>query len=186
MPVCCRCSGSGRCMSCFCVNSDRPCVDCLPSRKGYCCNIALAPVSISVVDDGPCPSSHPSIDTLVITNRDYVVDSQDALNISTAESGCVNASAIMDCGLNEIDTAITSMDVTQTLPSFKSVSRMSSSWGDLSEDEFTKAIDSAYAQVVHWRPNLFKVPSGACGKQFVADLMPNLKLMNTSPVFGAN
>ena len=66
--------------------------------------------------------------------------------------------------------AITSIDVTQTLPSFKSVSRMSSSWGDLSEDEFTKAIDSAYAQVVHWRPNLFKVPSGACGKQFVAEL----------------
>ena len=76
----------------------------------------------------------------------------------------------MDGGVNEIDTAITSMDVTQTLPSFKSISRMSSSWGDLSEDEFTKAIDSAYAQVVHWRPNLFKVPSGACGKQFVAEL----------------
>ena len=31
-------------------------------------------------------------------------------------------------------------------------------------------IDDAYAQVVHWRPNLFKVPSGACGKQFVAEL----------------
>ena len=25
-------------------------------------------------------------------------------------------------------------------------------------------------QVVYWRPNLFKVPSGACGKQFVAEL----------------
>ena len=33
-----------------------------------------------------------------------------------------------------------------------------------------KAIDDAYAQVVHWRPNLFKVPSGACGKQFIAEL----------------
>ena len=170
MPVCCRCNGSGHCMSCFCVKSDRPCVDCLPSRKGYCCNIALAPVSISVVDDEPCTSSHPSIDTLVITNRDNVVDSQDALNIFTAESGGANASAIMDGGVNEINTAITSMDVTQTLPLFKSVSRMSSSWGDVSENEFTKAIDSAYAQVVHWRPNLFKVPSGACGKQFVAEL----------------
>ena len=40
MPVCCRCNGSGRCMSCSCVKSGRPCVDCLPSRKGHCCNNA--------------------------------------------------------------------------------------------------------------------------------------------------
>ena len=33
-----------------------------------------------------------------------------------------------------------------------------------------KAIDNAYTLVVQWRPNLFKVPSGACGKQFVAEL----------------
>lgn len=49
-------------------------------------------------------------------------------------------------------------------------SSMTSSWGDLSGEEFTKVIDDVYAQVVHWRPNLFKVPSGACGKQFVAEL----------------
>lgn len=43
-------------------------------------------------------------------------------------------------------------------------------WGDLSGEEFTKAIDDAYAQVIHWRPNLFKIPSEACGKQFVTEL----------------
>ena len=56
------------------------------------------------------------------------------------------------------------------LPSFKPVSGWKITWGDLSEGEFTKAINNAYTQVVHWRPNLFKVPSGACGKQFVAEL----------------
>ena len=35
---------------------------------------------------------------------------------------------------------------------------------------FTNLIDEAYSQIVHWRPNLFKVPSGSCGKQFVAEL----------------
>ena len=44
---------------------------------------------------------------------------------------------------------------------------MSSSWGDLSGEDFTRAIDDAYSQVVHWRPNLFKIP---CGKQFVVEL----------------
>ena len=66
---------------------------------------------------------------------------------------------------------------TRTLPPFKHVSSMNSMWGDLSGEEFTKAMDDAYAQVVHWRPNLFKVPSGACGKQFVAELArPTSKL----------
>ena len=49
---------------------------------------------------------------------------------------------------------------------------MNSPWEELSGEEFTKAIDDAYAQVVHWRSYLhaFKVPSGACGKQFVVEL----------------
>ena len=40
MPVCCRCNGGGRCKFCICAKSGRPRVDCLPSRKGHCCNNA--------------------------------------------------------------------------------------------------------------------------------------------------
>lgn len=50
-----------------------------------------------------------------------------------------------------------------------------SSWGDLPGEEFMKAIYDTYA---HWRPNLFKIPSGACGKQFVAELT---RLFNALP-----
>ena len=62
------------------------------------------------------------------------------------------------------------VDEIRTLPSFKQVPSMTASWGDLSGEDFTKIIDDAYAQVVHWRPNLFQIPSGACGKQFVTEL----------------
>ena len=31
-------------------------------------------------------------------------------------------------------------------------------------------IDDAYSEVVHWAPNLFRLPSGAYGKKFVAEL----------------
>lgn len=58
----------------------------------------------------------------------------------------------------------------QALLSFKPVSSMHSIWGDLSGEDFMKAIDDAYAQVVHWRPNRFNVSSGPRGKQFVAEL----------------
>ena len=43
-------------------------------------------------------------------------------------------------------------------------------WQDLTGQEFSTAIDNAYSWIVHWRQNLFKVPSGACGKRFVGEL----------------
>jgi len=71
MPVCCRCNGSGRCRSCTCVKSGRPCVDCRPSRKGHCCNNAHTPTSSTsstttpalTTDNGNLLSSSPSADT---------------------------------------------------------------------------------------------------------------------------
>ena len=61
----------------------------------------------------------------------------------------MNASIIIN-GVNTVR-----IDGIQILPSFKPASSMNLPWGDLSGEEFTKAIDYAYAQVVHWRPNLF-------------------------------
>ena len=43
---------------------------------------------------------------------------------------------------------------------------MTSTWGDLSGEEFMKGIDDVYTQVVHWRTS----SSGASGKKFVAVL----------------
>ena len=68
------------------------------------------------------------------------------------------------------ETPMAIIDEIRTLPPYKLVSSVNSSWGDLSGEDFVKDIDDAYAQIVHWRSNLFKVPSGACGKQFVAKL----------------
>ena len=33
-------------------------------------------------------------------------------------------------------------------------------------EEFSKAIDEAYSQTVHWIPNLFMLPSGNSGKVY--------------------
>ena len=35
---------------------------------------------------------------------------------------------------------------------------------------FTEVIDRVYAGIVHWRRNLFKVPSGKVGKAFVSEM----------------
>ena len=43
-------------------------------------------------------------------------------------------------------------------------------WGKISGEDFTQIINSSYDEVVHWRRNLFKVPSGKSGKAFVGEL----------------
>ena len=165
MPVCCRCNGSGRCVSCFCIKSGRCCVDCLPSRKGHCSNKspAAAPTSMPAADNG----HFPSVDMSATENSDNAVDSQDVLAMSAPEG--INASAMLDDVISD-DVNMRTNTASIDFPSFKPAPTITSSWGDLSGEELTKAIDDAYAQVVHWRPNLFKVPSGACGKQIVSEL----------------
>ena len=38
------------------------------------------------------------------------------------------------------------------------------SWGPLEGQEFCDKVNEAYEEVVHWRRNLFQVPSGSAGK----------------------
>lgn len=42
--------------------------------------------------------------------------------------------------------------------------------GSCSGETFCTRIEQAYEDVVHWRGNLFQVPSGAAGKAFVSEL----------------
>ena len=43
-------------------------------------------------------------------------------------------------------------------------------WGSHNGEVFREKIYSAYEEVVHWRRNLFQVPSGSSGKAFVSEL----------------
>lgn len=43
-------------------------------------------------------------------------------------------------------------------------------WGEVEGEEFVQVIEGCYEEVVHWKRNLFKVPSGRAGKSFVREL----------------
>ena len=43
-------------------------------------------------------------------------------------------------------------------------------WGQIEGIAFCQAIQESYKQIVHWKRNLFKVPSGQAGKSFVREL----------------
>ena len=42
--------------------------------------------------------------------------------------------------------------------------------GQLNGEEFCRAVQSAYDETVHWRRNVFKIPSGKSGKDFTEEM----------------
>ena len=57
-----------------------------------------------------------------------------------------------------------------SLPATPPIADPSFNWGPLDAQSFIDLIDKAYNDVVHWKLNLFHVPFGRAGKQFVSEL----------------
>lgn len=58
----------------------------------------------------------------------------------------------------------------QDLPTFEKIGPPNYRWGNVDGETITQRINEAYSEIVHWRHNLFKVPSGKAGTQFVEEL----------------
>ena len=48
--------------------------------------------------------------------------------------------------------------------------------GSLSIDDVSQTINAIYEEIVHWRKNLFVLPSGAAGKSFVREMTHMIEL----------
>ena len=57
------------------------------------------------------------------------------------------------------------------------------SWKDLDGKEFSYQTDRVYEEITKWRKNLFKLPSGRAGKDFVIELTSWLEHFNKGTVF---
>ncbi len=61
-------------------------------------------------------------------------------------------------------------DPIPALPSFTHAVEPSFTWGSLDGPSCVSAITECYSAAVHWKPNLFRVPSGKVGDAFVSEL----------------
>ena len=173
MPVCCRCNGRGRCKSCACAKSGSRCVDCLPSRKGHCSN--QDPAS----DAGPEQEHSQRLSPSLMSPSTTITATATATTLEAETEKDLDSPDFVAM-LDDVITVPSSHDYSfesevhqahgGSLPSFRPAIGTEYTWGDLSGQVFTSLIDDAYSQIVHWRSNLFKVPSGSSGKRFVAEL----------------
>ena len=95
MPVCCRCNGSGRCINCSCTKSARPCVNCLPLRKGLCRNQDASTLSPVPVPSLPAPSALDGIPPLP-SNPDNLADTPPSTQLYVPSASSDPDDAIVD------------------------------------------------------------------------------------------
>ena len=57
------------------------------------------------------------------------------------------------------------------LPPFNSAAEPNFHWGHLDGKDFAHSVHCAYNKIVHWKRNVFMVPSGKAGKDFIKELM---------------
>ena len=48
-------------------------------------------------------------------------------------------------------------------------------WEDIDGEAFSHKIECCYDELVHWKKDLFKLPSGRSGKEFIGEMthLPN-------------
>ena len=156
---CCKCNRTGRCRNCSCVKGGRACQSCLPQRLGNCANHAnrtqvqtQLPLS---APDKSAPTTQP-----LPPPPTSVPDRQPSNAYEDEE--CPPAEQ-----LPSNESHHSSVDTSWPVPPLQPPDF---SWGPHQGAEFRTLVDTAYEEVVHWRRNIFQVPSGSAGKAFVLEL----------------
>ena len=149
MVVCCKCSRSGLCRNCACVKAGKLCQSCLPSRLSKCLNFS--------------PETH-HVKILCLYQHLYLLQHKQHLCLLPVPTPMPSTTTTQIAINSVID--LNSFD----LPDFTAITKPTFVWGELDAKTFSKSISDAYKEVVHWRINLFSVPSGNKGKAFVFEL----------------
>ena len=85
-------------------------------------------------------------------------------------------SAHLDCGIK-------TSKISPNLPQFdvhRSEITANKFWGKISHHRFCEEINNIYNEVVHFRRNIFNLPSGGAGKHFIEELTFWLKQFNSN------
>ena len=164
---CCRCNGSGKCKNCVCVKAKRLCTNCLPARRGCCSNtkhsMSTSP-ALSAASDSPAlsaasdsPASDSPVPPATYQPQQSLMRFSPQLRVPQSTASVVAPALVSPINANSLPSPVPMDD-----PRF--------TWGEIDSATFIHSIDAAYAEVVHWRKNIFTVPYGNAGKSFVSEL----------------
>ena len=84
----------------------------------------------------------------------------------------IQADTALEAQLLTVSTTITCLSpapCSQLLPVYKQMSTTAFTWGALDGPSVAHAIDQAYVEIIHWQRNVFQLPSGKAGKDFIRE-----------------
>ena len=142
--TCCRCNRNGTCRGCICAQQGTSCSDCLPKRLNRCSNLQ---------------TNHTD-------NREPDQDSTESIENHLSASARDDESICPP--LNDVQTTHVAVDSTHTSESQPQPQNFM--WGSHNGSIFRDKIEATFEEAIHWRRNIFQVPSGSTGKAFVAEL----------------
>lgn len=182
--TCCRCNRTGRCQNCTCVKRGQPCQNCLPQRLGNCVNTARTQPSHSALSDLPFtqPLSSQVLNSVPETPLSHLSSTSD----TSAPLQQLSPSFQSPSRMRNIPETPPFSSPTHApeddfaLPHFTPMADPVFTWGEYDSTVFTTTLNIAYAEAVHWKMNLFKVPYGKAGKAFVSELARLFKAFATS------
>ena len=156
---CCKCNRTGLCRNCACVKAGKRCNTCLPSRLGHCAN--------STHNYGASLSQAPVTNAATTTTARMTPPSGNGIPQSQPPGTSTTTS---DTPPLPHPTSIPTTGPVENLPSFTQAAKPVFSWGNCGSESFAQSLEDAYCEVVHWRPNYFKIPQGKSGKSFTSEL----------------
>ena len=173
-PYCCRCNGKGKCRSCVCVRNGAHCVNCLPSKRGFCENMIQsdeAPTSSSFVPNTNRPTPPSDRPSLVPNNtRSTLSPISNAMGIPSVPTPSRLREVTGSTFTSNSSPPRHLATPVPPLPTYTMMSAPNFTWGRLNAQTFIGQIQDAYDKVIHWRRNVFLVPSGSAGCCFVDEL----------------
>ena len=180
MPQCCRCNGKGRCKGCVCVRNGKTCTNCTPGRVGKCENRGSATrIETEAADDQGNAEGASAANALALENDQPRNQGQHSASVPDIERTSVNidgggnGTPLLDNRTSGSECATASNRASNIhvdqWPS-PACSTPNFQWGLLDGKTFCEKIDEAYNLIIHWKRNIFLLPSGATGKSFIQEI----------------
>ena len=178
MPSCCQCNASGQCKNFSCKKSKRRCLNCLPSRQGHCANSTPATDHhAGELGQNPAPTAD-ALERLDASEKNGnpsqtaaagFTPSQDMDFTPILTTRVPLVEAIVN-GVRDTSTDNTPPTLVKDLPAYIPSTTANFKWGEVDGETFAHSIHAIYDEIVNWKRNLFKTPSGKAGKLFVQEL----------------
>ena len=159
---------NGVCERCSCVKAGSRCSDCYPGRMGLCRNQKTTSENALLTSNSLTQNHCHSVPGKYSSTQSVSFDSE----IDTTSEDLSSIADLPNMSVRDQDTFqdCYNAEHMSPLPVYDGLPEPSFVWGKLDGSSATDIIQSCYEEVVHWRRNIFKVPTGKAGNQFVREL----------------